>query len=176
MFDLKDTHRLLHKRSLSATSETHPPSWSDSNRASPSPVSSANPPDVTAAFSNLTLDSTIDQGPSVDQCIAHLKLLECLHELRETVATTDGLYGINDAIVPTGLDQATHASVLTKIREKRWSIYVAQAAKRFELWWEHGVEPTGYYLPEGKIVTNPDLWNEEISPEFSKSNLPPIGM
>lgn len=176
MSDVKDTHSVLQKSSLPPASKIHPPSSSNSNETSPPPVYSNNPPDVTAAFSTLRLNGTTEQGPSADQCIAHLKLLECLHELRETVATTDGLYGINDAVIPSGLDQSTHASMLTKIREKRWSIYVAQAAKRFELWWEHCVGPIGYYITPRETATMPTLWKEKIDSELSVSNLPPIGM
>ena len=175
MFDLKDNHNVLHKKlSAPRTSEVSS-SMSSSKETSYPPPYTVDPPNVTAGFSNLTLHNRMSAKPSGDQCIAHLKLLECFHELRETIATTDGLYGVKDEFVPSGLNERMHASVLTKIREKRWSIYVAQAAKRFELWWEHCVEPNSLKDPSRDSVTRPILWEEKVVPEFSKSNLPPIG-
>lgn len=112
--------------------------------------------------------------PTVDQCIAHLKLLECFHELRETVATTDGLYGIKDDYASSAANESSRASLLTKIREKRWSIYVTQAVKRFELWWTNCIEPHGYHPQPLKNARNPALWKVRLTP-FTKTNLPPIG-
>ena len=116
----------------------------------------------------------MSEKPTADQCIAHLKLLECFHELRETIATTDGLYGIKDAYASTAASESSHASLLTKIREKRWSIYVTQAVKRFELWWMNCIEPRGNHPQPMKNATSPALWKERLTP-FTKSNLPPIG-
>ena len=124
----------------------------------------------------------MNEKPTADQCIAHLKLLECFHELRETIATTDGLYGIKDAYAASTANGSSHASLLTKIREKRWSIYVTQAVKRFELWWANCIEPRGNnpqpvrkgYPPPLITSTSPATWKERLTP-FSKSNLPPIG-
>ncbi len=98
--------------------------------------------DFTAAFSNLNLTAShVPSPPSPDKCIAHLKLLESFHQLREQVALTDGLFGIKDGFVPSDLSEAKRAELLTKMREKRWAVYVAKAAKRFEKWWETCVQP-----------------------------------
>ena len=132
------------------------------------------PIDVTAGFANITLDDRMSEKPTADQCVAHLKLLECFHELREMIATTDGLYGIKDAYASSAANESSRASRLTKIREKRWSIYVVQAVKRFELWWANCIEPRGYLPQPLKSATKPIWWKERLTP-FSKSNLPPIG-
>ena len=113
---------------------------------------------------------------SKDQCIAHLKLLECFHELREAIATTDGLYGIKDDFVPSSLDERSYATLLSKVREKRWSIFVAQAAKRFESWWQYCVEPKASTACALVLEVRPVAWTQTVTPEFSQINLPPIGL
>ena len=60
--------------------------------ANTSGETNANPQNLTAAFSNLKLDDSIIPNP--DQCIAHLKLLEAFHQLREDTALHDGLFNI----------------------------------------------------------------------------------
>jgi len=44
--------------------------------------------DITAAFSNLNLARPHDklQKPTANQCLAHLKLLEAFHQLRQDIA------------------------------------------------------------------------------------------
>ncbi|KAL8707038.1 MAG: hypothetical protein Q9225_007863 [Loekoesia sp. 1 TL-2023] len=163
-------HNELHKKvPSSATEEIEP-----SRPPPPPPSYAADPPDITAGFSRLNLAQRQSAKPIRDQCIAHLKLLECFHELRETVATTDGLYGIWDDFVPSNLTERDQAALLTKIREKRWSIYVAQAAKRFELWWTHCAEPKSTMMKSSDKETSPDTWKRNISMIIEKTNLPPI--
>ena len=96
------------------------------------------PPDISAGFANLTIDpkSATSKTPTPEQCIAHLKLLECFYRLRQKVGSTDGLFGLNDSIV---LDKGLAASdstpeVLAKLSEKRWAIYVSRAVDRFATW------------------------------------------
>ena len=113
-----------------------------SKHGSPPPSYSALPPDITASFSTLSLNRGTAK-PTKDQCIAHLKLLECFHELRENVATTDGLFGIGDHFAEKIHDPKAKAELLLKIREKRWAVYVAKAAERFEAWWQHAIEISG---------------------------------
>ena len=167
-------------------SNNQPLTTSQSEEPAPPPAYPNTPTDITASFSNLSLGRTTGKEPTADQCIAHLKLLECFHELRETVATTDGLYGIDDAIVSAVIygsnktlassahSESAYATLLTKVREKRWAIYVAQAVRRFERWWEQCIEPRDNYSRPDENATNPANWQEKLIP-FSKSNLPPIG-
>lgn len=129
-----------------------------------------NPPDavdITAAFSSLNISPT-PQDPTVDTCLAHLKLLFALQSLKEDVGYTDGLWGIwdsraggPDSDIDTDLpDDSLPPSAaaapditgspgekgkippsdlqkirLSKIREKRWALFVARAVDRYEAWW-----------------------------------------
>lgn len=112
-----------------------PPLTTDSKEAPPgysAEAVEALPPDIISAFSNLNLGQQ-KLKPTEDECIAHLKLLEAISQLREDVGATDGLYGIFDRMAE-GTEQAE--KVLSKMREKRWAIYVVQASRRFEAWFQ----------------------------------------
>ena len=56
------------------------------------------PPDLTAGFSNLNIGANTGSQPSELQCIAHLKVLECFYRLRQSVGSTDGLFGIENKV------------------------------------------------------------------------------
>lgn len=140
--------------------------------ALPPPAYNIDPPDITAAFSSLKLEDS--DKPTPDQCIAHLKLLEAFHQLREDVATNDGVFDLRDDFVPEGLDQQQRAETLLKIREKRWAIYVSKAAKRFEKWWQVSVEP-GVEMLSQKAMAE-EHFDRDRHPLFlSKETLPPLG-
>ncbi|TQW05155.1 alpha-ketoglutarate-dependent sulfonate dioxygenase [Cordyceps javanica] len=89
-----------------------------------------------------------------DRCLAHLKLLHAFKEMKEDIGYTDGLWGIWDSLVTDGkgpsLDSSKAPSgvasgersvdegtkmLLSKLREKRWAIFVARAVDRYEAWW-----------------------------------------
>lgn len=156
-----------------ATSQpTHRPNGS-LNEAPPAyaavqpPQDAAGVVDITAAFSSLNI-SPDPQDPTVDTCLAHLKLLYALQSLKEDVGYTDGLWNIWDSradgpdsdidtdlpddrlppiaaaapdisaskaekekIPPSDLQKIR----LSKIREKRWALFVARAVDRYEAWW-----------------------------------------
>ena len=129
------------------------------------------PPDISAAFSNLRLeDSTF---PTSDQCIAHLKLLEAFHQLREDVALRDGLFGLNDAFVPNHESNEAQAEILRKIREKRWAVFVAKAVQRFEKWWTVCVQPQAKRLTQSSGMTSKPTEGTKL--RFRADDLPPIG-
>ena len=153
--------------------KTLPPPTTPRN-TSPPPSYSADSPDITAAFSNLNLGRKSTK-PTRDQCIAHLKLLECFHELRETIATNDGLFGIYDSFAEQNLSGSAKAALLLKIREKRWSIYVAKAAKRFEAWWQYGVERFSKMERLQDPLHLSGAMERAVSLESMKNYLPPIG-
>ncbi|KAJ5287682.1 Protein of unknown function DUF1399 [Penicillium angulare] len=78
------------------------------------------------------LGSPIDGTITTDQCIAHLKFLAVLADLRDSISNQDGLFGIFDSQAnkfPDSYDQA-----MIRIREKRWAVYTARAADRYEKW------------------------------------------
>jgi len=87
---------------------------------------------------NLTRTETTAKSkalPTNDECIAHLKLLATFANLREDIAETDGLFGINDSLA-SGFTGKSRDELIVKIREKRWAVYVTRAVDRFQKWWE----------------------------------------
>ena len=81
---------------------------------------------------NLPKQHLYNRLPLNDECIAHLKFLTVLGHLRKDISETDGLFGIND--VTADAFGADRPRALSKIREKRWAVYVARAVLRFERW------------------------------------------
>ena len=133
--------------------------------------------DLTAAFSNLHLADRTAK-PTADQCLAHLKLLEAFHQLREDVATTDGLFGLQDSLVSadsTGSTEQERAELLLKIREKRWAIYVTKAAQRYETWWQICVEGSGMPKCAELLQAFRDIESAGSIIRFNKDNIPPLG-
>ena len=133
--------------------------------------------DITAAFYKLNLVPTTK--PTPDLCIAHLKLLEAFHQLRQDVACEDGLFGIKDVFADAAPSDQERAKLLAKIREKRWQVYVTKASKRFERWWTTCVEPNeerDRLLGQSKMPTifkeSPDHGGRL---EWRKDDLPPLG-
>ncbi|KAL9099042.1 MAG: hypothetical protein Q9163_005397, partial [Psora crenata] len=139
----------------------------------PPSIAHDSPPDITAAFSSLRLDSS--PFPTPDQCIAHLKLLEAFHQLREDVALRDSLFGIRDSFVPEDASAEKRREVLRKVREKRWAVYVAKAVQRFEKWWKVCVCPQASKLKQSQMQTmmtrNPD---KGAIMRVEADDLPPI--
>ena len=129
-------------------------------------------PNITAAFADLKLtpEYLTAQTPSSDQCLAHLKLLEAFHSLREDISQHDGLFGIDDNFAAT-----SDTVVLTKIREKRWQVYVSKAAKRFEAWWMTCVMPNATRQSIHAVADTPQSLWEGSTLSFARSNLPPLG-
>ena len=140
------------------------------------PSYSAETPDITAAFSNLNLDQKADK-PTVDQCLAHLKLLEAFSQLREDIGTTDALYGIQDDFA-SSLPAERRTESLARMREKRWAIFVTRAVDRFEVYWKTCIQPDARMLRQGdldSIQFRRDFENTAAL-EFDVNNLPPLGM
>ena len=93
-----------------------------------------------------------EQNVYTSSCLAHLKLLHAIQTLKEDIGYTDGLWGLWDERVDYGdndLDDGVvdepstdkmsederKRLILSKIREKRWAIFVARAVDRYESWW-----------------------------------------
>ena len=164
MFDSKTNRTVLEKqRPIEPAKEASPP-----------PSYAVNLPDITAAFSNLSLRQATAK-PTRDQCIAHLKLLECFHELRENIATQNGLFGIRDEFVPPGLSERDHAAFLVRIREKRWAVYVAKAARRFESWWAQSIDVSHSMYRTQDRASLAGMMNKALPLDDIKDKLPPIG-
>jgi hypothetical protein len=99
--------------------------------------------EINAGFSNLRIGDAPKNFPDTDLCLAHLKLLEAFFILKQEVGYTDGAFDIWDSRAP-GTDESvandeaarnTRIEALSKIREKRWALYVTRAVHRFEIWW-----------------------------------------
>ncbi|CAK7562986.1 MAG: hypothetical protein SEPTF4163_000842 [Sporothrix epigloea] len=91
--------------------------------------------------------------PTADECLAHLKFLFAVHALKEDVGYTDGMFGLHDELAgvpdsvvaiplnlpekqdPPTTEEDVYRARLAKVREKRWALYVARAADRYEAWW-----------------------------------------
>lgn len=151
---------------------------SEPTEQQPPPIYSANPPDLAAAFSNLTIGRE-SPTPTPEQCIAHLKLLEAFHQLREDVATTDGLFGIKDSLVSAKEPKNNQSEILLRIREKRWAVYVARAASRFEKWWQESVQPDAVMISQQDLTGKLPFIEEDSrigNWVISRDQLPPLGM
>lgn len=136
------------------------------------------PADMTSGFKNLTISSD-GSRPSVEQCIAHLKVLESFYRLRQTVSSTDGLFGIEDKFVrdsvPDGNSDRIPA-LLAKLAEKRWAIYVSRAVERFETWLIT-VLPDARPASTDGLVTYAEcgkLLNPVTPLCIAKDNVPPV--
>ncbi|KAL8905310.1 MAG: hypothetical protein Q9171_006719 [Xanthocarpia ochracea] len=136
--------------------------------------------DPTAAFAHLSLPVSSNK-PTPDRCLAHLKLLEAFHCLREDIATSDGLFGIYDHFVnevypSEGFDDK-RAQLLLKLREKRWAVYVTKAQRRYATWWgeiqkERHPRPTHYALLD--VYEEFEKAGEHLCLDFKKAPLPPL--
>lgn len=138
------------------------------------------PPSLTAGFSNLRISA--DDSPNREQCIAHLKLLECFYRLRQNISSTDGLFGIyNHALTPAnGGQQCDDPNALSLLGEKRWAVYVYKAVDRFERW-RDAVAPPQQRLKSsdtnkgGRLQTLVSTDKVYKAIGFTPANLPPIG-
>lgn len=126
--------------------EDQPPSFESINGSKGGarpPPTEAEVANLTAAFSSLRLSTQRD--PDVDSCLAHLKLLFAIQTLKEEVGYTDGLWEIWDTRAGPKPDSEEAGSskksedyvkdVLSKLREKRWAVFLARAVDRYETWW-----------------------------------------
>ncbi|KAK9234068.1 hypothetical protein V1525DRAFT_414242 [Lipomyces kononenkoae] len=106
--------------------------------------------DPGTSLTKLNLDQpAAHQPPSVDQCVAHLKLLTAFANLREDISTSESLFGLSDSLAEKLTDE-DKKDVLPKIREKRWQVYVSRAVDRFGVWWEK-------CLPSSRMLQQQDL-------------------
>lgn len=134
--------------------------------------------ELNSAFSNLNISQTALPFPDEDHCFAHLKLLNAFYNLKEDVGYTDGLFGLWNSRYEAADDRE---AVFARLREKRWVLFVARAAERFEIWWTNVlcVRETAQRLAtkdmdrknvlfiEFPMQGQPQVWDESM--------LPPLG-
>ncbi|KAF2667462.1 hypothetical protein BT63DRAFT_426332 [Microthyrium microscopicum] len=156
------------------------------------------PPDLSARLAQLNLSQTntgrngINVTP--DQCIAHLKLLEAFHQLREDIGNTDNLFDIQSPPSTEELQQPEKTPIVhgvdldalaqVRVREKRWAVFVARAVDRFEKWWDTCVPTTiqgapcakltGKTLCEQKGIDRIALMGDAIMQLGGRDHLPPL--
>jgi hypothetical protein len=158
-----------------SSSSDQPPTYTaqDTNNNSPSTV------DLSSAFSSLNLSANPSPVPTPETCLAHLKLIHAFQALKQDIGYTDGLFGIWDAKAERA---EKRDETLSKLREKRWVLFIARAVERFQAWW------TGFLCP---LDNSKRLECKEIDPrnmrfvKFPESGtpiiwtgemLPPLGM
>lgn len=158
--------------------------------------------DVNAAFMNLSFELSITDhldiryGISEDACLAQLKLLHAIQSMKEEVGYTDGLWNLWNDRGKWALDdlradadwsmirmlEKSNAKTVTKaghsrIREKRWALFVARAVDRYEAWWKSLVDPE--MLTE-EDMEDPESYRYKRFPTSRKliwqeRMLPPLG-
>lgn len=136
---------------------------------------------LNSAFASLSLP-LVATKVEPDTCLAHLKLLFAFYGLKEDVGYTDGLWEVfnsraDKADAKTEKKDSDPGSVLAKLREKRWALYVARAVDRYEAWWNtfpsdplvnsdcNSPSPKYAYFTEG---TTSKKWTSQL--------LPPLGL
>ena len=138
--------------------------------------------DLTTAFDKLHLpwlkELTLDKTkPTIDECIAHLKLLEAFSQLRDSIGLANGLYGIKDEFVPVNANDQEQQEILAKIREKRWAVYVTIATLRFQDYFQKAIQPQSYMLVQQDFehAGYEDITDSGLRLKITSDNLPPLG-
>jgi hypothetical protein len=121
--------------------------------------------------SNLSASTTITR----DQCVAHLKFLAVLADLRDTISSDDGLFDIYDAEAERFPDSLNEARA--RIREKRWAVYTARAVDRYTEWWSHGLPGSRPMatINDLESIDYENIINCGTIVAWSTENLPPLG-
>lgn len=163
----------LTSRSSPPPSYAQPPTYDEEDVVSP--------PDITAGFNNLNLANGPGETPTCAETIAHLKVLEAFYRIKQTIASTDGLFGIHNSFANSGDSTGEEKpELLAKLAEKRWAVYVTRAVDRFEQW-VHAVAPSTGALTirrleldgdAGALVDPPSSTRSPIN--FNRDNIPPL--
>lgn len=150
--------------------------------------------DVNGNIVTASLAALLPRDPTPDTTLVHLKLLHALQEMKEDVGYTDGLWGIwdsradnlaeelspsaaPDADWPKLTDEEKRRMAISRIREKRWAVFVARAVDRYESWW-HGL--SGPMLSEADMESSGDpryggfTAGEDVA-GWEAHMLPPLG-
>lgn len=90
-----------------------------------------------AAMARLSYSSHLGNAVNKDTIFSHLKLLHAFQALKEEVGYSNGLWNIWDAQATQlpHADEAAKTRALSRLREKRWAVFVARAVDRYETWW-----------------------------------------
>lgn len=128
------------------------------------------------SLSNETLSQ---HTTTVDECVAHLKFLALISDLRDVICRQNGIYGLWDESLPLTTGESYQRG-LALIREKRWSIFVTKAVDRFEAWYDKFGKQTdfeaGYPLMTVHFNEKEtfDPAETQGSSPFTLNNVPPL--
>lgn len=113
---------------------------------------------------------------TTEHCKAHLTFLATLAELRHSITTVDGLFGIDEPNVRISTAEEEE-DLRLRVEEKVWQVYVSRAVDRFEQWWSslsrHGNPPTVMSLKRFEL--NPLTLDETLPVFKGQGDLPPLG-
>ncbi|KAJ5888188.1 hypothetical protein N7495_008229 [Penicillium taxi] len=150
------------------STELPPPPYSEEN-----PLTPTNLPKLNL---NRNADQNSDSSDLVtpDQCVAHLKLLAVLADLRDTISGHNGLFGIYNSIAERFEPQDQRDRALARIREKRWTVYTARAVDRYEKWWSSALPSSRCRLTITDMMT--PNFEDIVDPKSTLTwkNPPPI--
>ncbi|KAJ5523250.1 hypothetical protein N7513_012794 [Penicillium frequentans] len=109
-----------------------------------------------------------------DQCVAHLKFLAVLADLRDSISSQDGLFGLFDSQAEKFAEEAALAKA--RIREKRWAVYVARAVDRYEKWWFAALPQSRPFatMADQESTRYEEITDCEMMILWDANNLPPI--
>ena len=140
----------------------------------------SDPVDLTVAFTTLKIPDYPSSFPTADHCLVHLKLLYAFHALKLDIGYTDGLFGLWDRMAEKVAEENKNEAI-SKLREKRWSLFLARAVERFEAWWVKGL----CAKEDARRLTCSDMiqgeWNfaeftaRGRAQKWTVSMLPPLG-
>lgn len=126
------------------------------------------------------LDLLQTAGPPVcstvtqDQCIAHLKFLAAVADLRDSVTSIEGLFDIKDPDPDVFGDDINEA--WARVKEKRWAVYTTRAVDRYTTWWKECVRSYGKRLKQPELEDKRyELITEQSRPYYwSPKAIPPL--
>ena len=168
--------------SAAAPIEAPPPSYTAS-AALPGPSIE----EINAGFANLSIDDHPKSFPDTNLALAHLKLLEAFFILKQDIGYADGAFDLWDSRAPGTVESVANDEVarntrneaLSKIREKRWALYVARAVHRFETWWTKAL----CTYEDSQMLRQSDMTTKEFQDwtsagkvqRWTPAMLPPLG-
>lgn len=163
--DLRNTRSALNQSStLSQLREKEATSQRDSARRAPTAIPHS-------------LDKNNNTPVQSSECIAHLKFLAAVAQLRESISSATNLFGIDKELQRDAPSSVPLTPEITdRLREKRWQVYVARAASRLATWWftlpEYNARPTVASIRAMNM--KPEEIDKSHALTFTKENLPPL--
>jgi hypothetical protein len=127
------------------------------------------PPLDLSNTAGLSVCSTVTQ----DQCIAHLKFLAVLADLRDSVTNINGLFNIKDPDPAVFGDDMNEA--FARVKEKRWAVYTARAVDRYTTWWTKYISTSNCRKLQDLESSSYDLVTQHSPCKWFPGIMPPLG-